>query len=269
MSVWPHDLVELPALLRERGVVLGQRAHFCADTDSTQSEAKRAASAGAPHGSLWLADHQASGRGRQGRVWQSPAGENVLLSLLLRGSFVPARTPFAALCSGLAVRDAVSRALPAHAEVAIKWPNDVLVRRGGAWRKIAGVLVEAQSRGNHLETLIVGVGVNVHTREFPAELGATSVALEAAEAPERARVVADIMSFLDRHLEHVLARGLGLVHAELERYDALKGGRVRGDAGEGIALGVDLEGRLRVRTAEGEIQAWSFGEVHLEREVPR
>lgn len=263
MSVWPHDLLELPALLAERGVRLGRPAHFLERAGSTQDEAKRGAAAGAPHGALWIADHQSQGRGRQGRVWQSAAGENALFSLLVRGTFEPTRAPAASLVAGLAVRVAVARALGDEAPVGVKWPNDVLVRGADGWRKLAGVLVEAQSRGNKLDTLIVGIGINVHTREFSEDLRATSVALAGQATPDRAALIADVLAWLEQHLEPVLTRGLGLVHTELERYDVLRDREVRGDVGVGVARGIDQEGRLRVEIG-GEMQTWSFGEVHLE-----
>lgn len=265
MSIWPADLLDVAAQVAQRGLVFGNALTFAATTHSTNDDAKRGAKQGAPHGAVWLADHQDAGRGRQGRSWTSPPGENVLFSLLVRGSFSPRRTPLAALVAGLAARHAVASVLPSQA-VLVKWPNDVQVALPVQRRKIAGVLVEAQSRGAMLDSLVIGIGINVHIRQFPAELAerATSVAL-AGGTPDRARLVVELLGYFERHLERVLAHGLGPLHAELARYDALLGQHVESEAGSGLAEGIDEEGRLLVRDSAGNIHAWSFGEVHLAR----
>jgi BirA family biotin operon repressor/biotin-[acetyl-CoA-carboxylase] ligase len=111
----------------------------------------------------------------------------------------------------------------------------------------------------------VGVGINVHTRDFPDDLAgrATSIALHAASPPDRAVVLADLLAGLDRDLELVAGRGLGLVHARLGAADALRGSRVRTESDEGVAEGIDLDGRLLVRRDDGILARWTAGEVHL------
>jgi BirA family biotin operon repressor/biotin-[acetyl-CoA-carboxylase] ligase len=260
------DLKRAPALVAERGSQLGQPLHVLSLTTSTSDEAKQAAKQGAPHGATWVAEQQTAGRGRQGRTWESPHGENLLFSVLLRVACPPSRIPPIALVAGLAVRDAVARAAPG-ADVRIKWPNDVLVDG----RKIAGVLVEAITVGSRVEAVIVGIGLNVHTRVFPDALRAraTSVALIAPQPPDRAELLADILATLDRDAHVVVARGLGLLRPRLEAADALRGKRVKSDAGdrgkvdEGVASGIDDEGRLLVRRDDGVVARWSAGEVHL------
>lgn len=256
------DLARAPALLAERGCPLGRTVRLLATTSSTNDEAKRGAKEGAAHGTIWVAEEQTAGRGRQGRTWTSPAGESLLFSVLARVELPPSQLPRIPLLAGLAVRDAAARAAPA-AEVRIKWPNDVLV--GG--RKLAGVLVEAVTSGSRVDAVVVGIGVNVHTRVFPPELGdrATSIALVSKNAvPDRAVVLADIVEALDRDLHLVVGRGLGLLRARLEAADALHGRTVRNDDGdEGVACGIDDEGKLLVRRPTGVLTRWSAGEVHL------
>jgi len=255
------DLERAPDRIAARGGALGRPLHVLATTPSTNDEAKHAAKKGAPHGATWVAEEQTDGRGRQGRSWVSPRGENLLFSVLLRASCPPSRLPPIALVVGLAVRDAVARAAP-DADVRIKWPNDVLVDG----KKIAGVLVEAMTMGKRVEAVIAGVGLNVLTRSFPDEIAerATSVALVAREVPDRAELLADVLANLDRDLHVVVARGLGLLRARLEACDALRGKRVRSDGGDaGVASGIDDDGRLLVRRDDGILAHWSAGEVHL------
>lgn len=255
-----EDLERARELILAKGGEVGRELHLLTDTDSTNDEAKRAARSGAPHGSVWVAERQTSGRGRQGRAWVSPPGENLLFSVLLRLSCPPARLPPLALVAGLAVRDAVARAAP-RAEPKLKWPNDVLV--GG--RKIAGVLVEATVSGKRVDAVVVGIGLNVHTRNFPEELEgrATSVALVADEPPDRAVLLADVLEGLDRDMGLCADRGLGLVHARLTAADALVGTRVRAEGVAGIARGIDPDGQLIVERDDGVRIRIASGEVHL------
>ena len=257
------DLERAAALLAERGSILGQPLRVLAETTSTNDEAKHAAKSGAPHGSTWVAEQQTAGRGRQGRTWESTAGEQILATVMLRTSVPPSRLPPLALVAGLAVRDAVARAVRPGTQVTLKWPNDVLVDG----RKVAGILVEATISGGKVEAAIIGFGVNVHSRGFTGELStrATSVALHADAPPDRGEILADILASLDRDAEHVLARGLGLVHARLVEHDALAGKTVRTEDGTvGVAQGIDAEGRLLVRSdGDGVVRPLVAGEVHL------
>lgn len=242
-------------------MTLGTPLHELKTTTSTNDEAKRGARAGAPHGATWVTEEQTAGRGRQGRSWTSARGENLLFSVLLRLTCVPSRLPLVAIVAGLAVRDAVARAAPS-ADVRVKWPNDVLVGS----KKIAGILVEAITVGRRVEAVVVGVGVNVHTRLFEEELAdrATSVSLVSTEPPDRDALLADILEGIDHDLHVVLARGLGLLRARLDAADALRGRRVRSDSGDaGAAIGIDDDGRLLVRREDGVVTKWSAGEVHL------
>jgi BirA family transcriptional regulator, biotin operon repressor / biotin---[acetyl-CoA-carboxylase] ligase len=255
------DLARARELVAERGSTLGLPMVIVPMTTSTNDLANRAAREGAPHGATWVAEQQTAGRGRRGHSWVSPAGEGLLFSVLVRLACAPAKIPPIALVAGLAVRDAVATAAPA-AVGAVKWPNDVLVDD----RKLAGVLVEAVTVGARVEALVIGVGINVHTRAFPEDLAdrATSVALVASTPPDRAEILANALGSLDRDLHVVVGRGLGLLRGRLERADALRGRRVRSDAGdEGIASGMDDDGRLLVRRGDGVLAHWSAGEVHL------
>ena len=255
------DLAHAGELIAARGTLLGRPMHVLATTDSTNDLAKRGAREGAVHGATWVAEEQTEGRGRQGRSWVGVRGESLLFSVLARVTCPPSRLPLIALAAGLAVRDAIARAAPA-APVLIKWPNDVLVEG----RKIAGVLVEAATTGSRVSAVVVGVGINVHTRQFPEAIAphATSVALCATNPPERGEILADVLATLDADMHLVVARGLGLLRARLEAADALRGKPVRSDSGDqGIAAGIDDEGRLVVRRADGLVTHWTSSEIHL------
>jgi BirA family biotin operon repressor/biotin-[acetyl-CoA-carboxylase] ligase len=210
-------------------------------TDSTNTRARELAAAGAPHGMLVTASEQSAGRGRQGRTWTAPADRALLCSLVIRDP--PRLLPLAA---GAAVAEL------AGPEARIKWPNDVQL--GG--RKIAGILVEGRPQEGWA---VLGIGLNVALRaeDLPPELRerAGTLGLE----PQA------IQGSLERLLEllgHWVAAGPAEVLAAVRARDALLGRPVSWADGEGVGAGLDDDGRLLVRTPEGQI-ALAAGEVHL------
>ncbi len=267
------DLEGAAALLSARGGRLGQAIILREETGSTNDDAKAAAREGASHGTVFLAEAQHQGRGRQGRTWSSGRGENLLATVLLRiPACQPTRVPLLSLVAGVAVRDAVAKALgpDRDRDVLVKWPNDVVVRtRDDRLSKIAGILVESALSGARVEYVVVGIGVNVHARAFSPEIAAhaTSIALEGAATPDRAALLADILDGLDRDAEPVVHRGLTPIHDKLRRYDALAGRAVEGDGLDaGVAEGIDEDGRLVVRTltpSPGALVRVGSGEVRL------
>jgi BirA family biotin operon repressor/biotin-[acetyl-CoA-carboxylase] ligase len=215
-------------------------------TDSTNERAKELAATGAPGGTLVTADEQTAGRGRQGRVWTAPAGSALLLSLLLRD--LDERHALLPLAAAVAVCDAVP------VDASIKWPNDVWIDG----RKLAGILVEGRPQEGWA---VLGVGVNVTTESFPADIvdTATSLGLAGVSATPES-VLAELLPALSRWLD---APDDEVLSAWRSR-DALKGERVRWSDGEGIAEGIDDSGALLVQTANGRVTL-EAGEVHLLR----
>jgi BirA family transcriptional regulator, biotin operon repressor / biotin---[acetyl-CoA-carboxylase] ligase len=252
------DLERAADAIAERGCRLGRPLSIVLETTSTNDDAKDAARSGAPHGATFVAESQTKGRGRQGRAWVAGRGENLLFSVVLRIPCLPARVPPLSLVVGLAVRDSIARVLSDEL-VRVKWPNDVLVGE----KKIAGILIESAVAGSKVDHLVVGIGINVHARSFPADLAeiATSIALEGGRA-DRSELLADVLAGIDRDIEHVAHRGLGLVHARLSEHDALQAATVETTDGvRGVACGIDLEGRLRVRRPDGTTSTVNAGEV--------
>jgi BirA family transcriptional regulator, biotin operon repressor / biotin---[acetyl-CoA-carboxylase] ligase len=215
-------------------------------TDSTNERAKALAEAGAVHGTLVTAAEQEAGRGRQGRAWSAPPGSSVLMSVVLRD--LDERHELLPLAAAVAVCEAV----PVRA--AIKWPNDVWVER----RKLAGILVEGRPQEGWA---VLGIGLNVTTEAFPAELADTATSLRLAGAPA---TPADVLDRLLRSLPEWLSAPHDRVLAAWRSRDALKGERVRWSGGDGTADGIDDSGALRVETGDGPVTL-DAGEVHLLR----
>jgi BirA family biotin operon repressor/biotin-[acetyl-CoA-carboxylase] ligase len=136
------------------------------ETDSTMAEAARRAADGIPGPEWTLALHQNAARGRRGRPWAMPPG-NFAASLLMRPACAPAEAGLRSFVAALALREALLEAGVAPADVALKWPNDVLLKGG----KLAGILLESQSDGQGgVAHLIVGIGVNLAAAPDPAAL---------------------------------------------------------------------------------------------------
>ncbi|WP_439331644.1 biotin--[acetyl-CoA-carboxylase] ligase [Pelagivirga sediminicola] len=136
-----------------------------AQVDSTNAEAMR--QAGGLSGPTWIfAARQLSGRGRRGRAWRDPAG-NFAASLVLRPAEPPGQAALRSFAASLALHDALSALVPG-AELALKWPNDVLLSGG----KLAGILLEGSSAGGRMMHLVIGIGVNLTGVPEPGEAGA-------------------------------------------------------------------------------------------------
>lgn len=241
------DADRFAALTRERGLTLGTPLSIVAETDSTNDDALAAARDGAPHGATFLAEAQRRGRGRRGRAWVSPPGENLLFSIVLRPGLEPERVSALTLVVGLAVREAVSAR--AGGSVRVKWPNDVVVDD----KKLAGILVESQLVSGRIDALVVGIGINVDTQRFPAELTeiATSLAELGCVERERESLLADVLAGLAARLEIHASAGIAGLLEELRGHDALLGRRIRVDPLSGIARGIDATGALLLEDASG------------------
>jgi BirA family transcriptional regulator, biotin operon repressor / biotin---[acetyl-CoA-carboxylase] ligase len=253
------DAARFRSQSRELKPRLGRPLMYEPVTGSTNDNALLAARAGAPHGSLFVADEQTAGRGRRGNAWLAAPGENLLFSVLLRLTLELSQASALTLAVGLALRDAIGPLLKEPAQ--IKWPNDLYV--GG--KKLAGILVESQLQGDRLQAVVVGIGLNVATRDFPPEIAAraTSLALLGASSVERESLLQEILNALALRLDAYQHSGVAGILDELNAADALRGKRVRVDAQVGVGRGLDEQGRLLLEDDAGAVRAISAGTVEL------
>jgi BirA family biotin operon repressor/biotin-[acetyl-CoA-carboxylase] ligase len=136
-----------------------------------------------PEVCIAVADEQTSGRGRNGRTWTAPPGAALLCSLGFRPTYLdPAALWRLAALVSIAMADAAeATAGLAPGTIRLKWPNDLVIDRGGGHvRKLAGVLGETHGAGSDDPQAVIGIGVNIgwDPASFPAELadGMTSIA---------------------------------------------------------------------------------------------
>jgi BirA family biotin operon repressor/biotin-[acetyl-CoA-carboxylase] ligase len=216
--------------------------------DSTNVRARELAAAGAPHGMLVTAGEQTAGRGRQGRSWSAPAGSALLASFVVREP-----PPLLSLAAGTAVAAVAQRLDRGGRAAAVKWPNDVLL--GG--RKVAGILVEGRPQ-ERWAVLGIGLNVAVELDALGDELGPRAATLGLSTG-EVERALAELVSELRR----VLALEPDGMLGELRARDWLHGRSITWAGGSGVAVGIDADGRLLVRTGD-ETAALDAGEVHLD-----
>jgi BirA family biotin operon repressor/biotin-[acetyl-CoA-carboxylase] ligase len=226
---------------------------------STSDEAKRLAAEGASAGTLVWARVQSAGRGRQGRVWVSPAG-NFYASLILRPTVPVTTAAQLGFVAALAVADACLAFAPGAA-FSLKWPNDVLLAR----RKLAGLLLESQSRGDGaLDWLVLGIGINLATYPVEVDHPATALAATGADADPEAMLGALGPSFLAWYECWREGAGFATIRAEwLARAQGLNQPirvRLPGATREGVFAGLDSDGALLLDTGTGR-QRIAAGEV--------
>lgn len=253
-----YDLAALETELA--GTIFAGKLRFSSVTGSTNTDALAAAREGAPHGSVFFADEQTAGRGRGDHKWQSVAGDGLYVSFLMRSRLSAAQLPLIPLAAGLAAADAIR----AVAEVAIdlRWPNDLLIGP----RKVGGILVESKTEAAALAFAVVGVGINVHQRDFDPALSTPAISLDLATGHRVSRqaLLVALLESLER--ETALLSNPEAVSATLARVEQastwLRGRSVEVHGPQeclGITAGLDAQGFLLVQTAGGLITVQTGG----------
>ena len=229
---------------------------------STNAALLAAAAEEAPEGTVLVAEHQVTGRGRLDRAWTSPPGAGITVSFLLRPDVPAARRGWLPLLTGVALAEAVGEVPGVRAS--LKWPNDLLAADGA---KLAGILAEVGSGA-----VVVGVGLNVSTRADELPGTGTSLALAVGHPVDRAAVLLRFLRGLERRylawtqtLGDPVASGLA---RDYLAWCSTVGAEVvitlpDGSSLEGVAESVDWDGRLVVRTAQGTVELASGDVRHL------
>jgi len=193
-------------------------------------------------------------------VWQSPPGLGLYLSAVVRPPLPLALVPPMTLAIGVGVCDAV-RAFGARAE--LKWPNDVLVDG----KKLAGVLVEAQSQGPRLEAVVVGIGVNLGG-ELPPQVAATGITLAAAAGAtiDRQRFIAVLLEHVEHWIDRYVASGLPAVSTAWQERMA-KHLIARASSIVGEVAGLDHDGAVLLRDDAGTLHRVRSGDLEVMRDT--
>jgi len=256
-----------PVLIKSRLGKLAGRFDVDAldECDSTSSELMRRADRGAPAGTVIVSDRQSAGRGRRGRAWLSSPESSLTFSLLWRFSGNASRLSGLSLAVGLGLAQALEKL--GAAGVRLKWPNDVLLESGGAFAKLAGILIELSSDRRGTQA-IIGLGLNLDAPEGDLPQPAAGLK-QAGVQVGRHEVLAAILASLADALDAFAVEGFAGKKSEWQRYHAWQDQLVQllGDNAEplsGRCLGVDEDGSLLLETDHGVERVFS-GDVSLRR----
>ncbi len=244
----------------------GHPYHYFAQVESTNSLLATMAANGAPAGTVVVAEEQSAGRGRMARHWHSPRGSGLYLSLLLRPEIELSRVTSLPLVVGLALAEVLTPLAP-ETPPQVKWPNDVWL----AGRKVGGILCELRMEPDAPYYVVVGIGLNVNLApaEIPADLRqrATSVAIAAGRTVSRPALLMALLDQLEREYDLWHSDGFAPFLERFASVDALYGRQIvisRGVAeASGTAVGVDCEGALLLRLADGSSETIYSGEAHI------
>ena len=242
----------------------GENVVFFEETVSTNNEIRSLAEQGAPHGTLAVAEKQLGGKGRRGRVWTSPAGVGIWMSMLLRPQIDPLAASMLTLVMALAAKKGIEISTGLKSE--IKWPNDLVLNK----KKICGILTEMSTELMEIQYVIPGIGINVNQKDFPDDIKATATSLyiESGKIQKRSEIIAAIMEAFEGYYDTFIKTQdmSGLI----EEYNAnlVNLGNevcVLDPAGEfrGVSEGINKEGALLVRLADGTLKEIISGEVSV------
>lgn len=229
------------------------------ELQSTNDTATALAQSGVPNGLTVIADHQTSGRGRNGRTWQSPPGKNLYFSIVLRPACPVQATPQLAIVAALSITQALG--LEGRN---VKWPNDIWLN--GA--KLCGILCSMSCTGNKVDYVVMGIGLNVNMTTFPEDIPGTSLAIEFNHDFSRAKVLADVLNTLEK--DYLLwCRHFTLLpfFERWKNHSMLDGKLISAEHGHdiltGIADGITPEGLLILKCQDGSTKLISAGDTHI------
>jgi BirA family biotin operon repressor/biotin-[acetyl-CoA-carboxylase] ligase len=200
-----------------------------------------------------LADAQSAGRGRMGRAWHSPPGQGLYFSLLLKPEIISDSASLLTLMAAIATAEAIRSF--SNCPLDIKWPNDILLGN----RKVAGILTEASFTNAQLSYVVLGIGVNLNQKYFPAEIdrSATSLYLEARKEIDRDSFLRELLKRVDHWYGVLLTAPIGIVERWQQLSSFAHGKSIRveiaGQPRQASTCGLSASGALRAKTADGQL----------------
>jgi BirA family biotin operon repressor/biotin-[acetyl-CoA-carboxylase] ligase len=232
------------------------------ETDSTNHQAKILAANGNAEGTLVIADSQRQGRGRLGRVWFSPPGQNLYVSIILRPPIPPSQAPQLTLMSAVALALTLQQV---GLNAKIKWPNDILINQ----KKVAGILTEIGMEMDRVNWVVVGIGVNVNpsTHAIPFEIQpiATSIRIEKGTRFARTDLLCRLLKNFEMCYEQLKTEGFVPIMAQWREMTHIIGQQVYVDIMShrifGRVKAVDDDGVLLLEDAQGKIHRIFSGDV--------
>lgn len=238
--------------------------YFYDEIDSTNDECKKLAEQGAAHGTLVVAEKQTHGKGRRGRSWESPKGTGIWMTLLLRPDIEPYNSSGLTLVAAMAIGKAIEEVTSLEAK--IKWPNDIVVNG----KKVTGILTEMSAQPDMINYIVIGIGINVNTEDFPEDIKATasSLKIESGKIVKRSSIIAAFGKYFEQYYKkYVSEQDMSLLieeyNAELINVNREIKVLAKENSYTGIARGINRHGELIVETDDKEIRTVVAGEVSV------
>ena len=240
---------------------------------STNTEAANQAKLGADEGLCVIADQQTAGRGRYGRTWISENGSGLYFSIVLRPKIELRYLPLITLTAGVAVHDALKEF---RVRPDIKWVNDILVGDKDDGKKISGILAETVETEKGLAVVVVGIGVNLTSANFPDEIAGSATSIKA----ETGKIVTpdELAEVLTRYLSYFYnilhdQNGHAEIIGEWRRRSSYFSGKhvcvtLASSTFDGTTDGLEENGALRVKTLGGSVRIVQAGDVERLRITP-
>lgn len=238
--------------------------YFYHEIGSTNDECKKLAEEGAKHGTLVVAEKQTKGKGRRGRSWESPKGTGIWMTLLLRPDIEPYNSSGLTLVTAMAINKAVQEITGLDAK--IKWPNDIVVNG----KKVTGILTEMSAQPEMINYIVIGIGINVNTEEFPEDIAktASSLKIESGKTIKRSSIIALFGKYFEQYYaKYIKTQDMSFLideyNKELINVDRQIKVLAKENSYTGIAKGINRHGELIVETENKELKNVVAGEVSV------
>lgn len=262
----PEKITPNEILLGLQSKRLGQQIHYEESVHSTQKIALQLSLEGAPEGTVVIAEEQTSGRGRMARHWYSPKYSGIWMSIILRPNLPPQKAPQLTLIVAVAAVQAIQELTSVQPE--IKWPNDILING----KKITGILTELQAESDRINSVIIGIGMNVNQAidDYPEEIRdiATSLFIESGEKVNRASMIKVLLEKLEYLYDLYIKEGFYPIKLLWESYAISIGKMITARMLQGNlygkAIGITDDGVLMVEDKKGEIHHIYSADIELD-----
>jgi BirA family biotin operon repressor/biotin-[acetyl-CoA-carboxylase] ligase len=262
----PENMTADKITLGLKSAFIGRELYYHESVESTQKLAYKLAYENAEEGTVVIAEEQIAGRGRMDRKWHSPKYSGIWMSIILRPQLPIPKAPQLTLIAAVGVVQAIEEVSGLLPE--IKWPNDILING----KKVTGILTELQAEADRINSVIIGIGVNVNTRreDFPLELEqiASSLAIESGKQIDREKLIRAILEKLEKLYVLYLDKGFFPIKLMWESYAVSIGKMItaRTLTGEikGKATGITEDGVLLVEDGAGKIHHIYSADIQID-----
>lgn len=244
--------------------ILGKHIKYFTSTDSTNNQAKKLATQGAPDGTIVISEEQNGGRGRLSRSFFSPKYKGIWFSVILRPKFLPQEAPKCTLMAAVAIAKAIREVT--GLDIGIKWPNDILYDN----KKLVGILTEMNAEMDCINYIVIGMGINVNIpfEEIPDDIKdkATSLSIITDKQVPRLKLLHKILYNLEQLYIEAQKQGFKAILDEWRKYSVTLKQNIKvigtNETYTGIALDIDDEGALLV-DVDGKIKRVLAGDVSI------